>query len=353
MTGTQVAASPVRESQKLPPPLNGFPNAAPKVTVPTVQAETSTQTMEDEAVHWEQLASQVDTASGQQGATPRLQRAKPAPGKKVDVSSVSEIARLKRKYRLAIILGGALLAGIIISLIVTLVSWLSRDKKKDDKSTESDHKTLLVSKDGPYKTLGQALNDARPGDHIKVQNSIEEYCELNGPRYKQITIEAANSSVVWKLPENSPKKRVAYLSNIDGLVIRGFTLDGQVSQGPVDDIFVLSGNCPGLVLEDLHFRNFKSSGVRIINCAGAPSKPLTLIALDIGPGGLPPPDKPESPIRLQIQTSIVDPKTNQHILIRNCHAKGEFTQTTIAKLAPPNPDDDIRVESSDTIFALK
>src|SRR5207302_2606381 len=65
-----------------------------------------------------------------------------------------------------------------------------------------------------------------------------------------------------------------------GLRVSGFTLDGQ---NRLRDLVVLTGACPGLLLEDLHLTGFRESGVALRNCAGEPARFVILQRLRIAP----------------------------------------------------------------------
>lgn len=132
-----------------------------------------------------------------------------------------------------------------------------------------------------FASLGEALAQAKPGDHIVVQQEeIEEQLVLaEGTNGHGVTIEGAAPSgkpVSWRAPLNAKRKSLVELTDVAGFCLKGFVLDGRQQ---VDDLVNLSGFCPGLRLENVHFLGFRHSAVRIRDCTGEKGRPVALVRL--------------------------------------------------------------------------
>src|SRR5262249_53149693 len=129
--------------------------------------------------------------------------------------------------------------------------------------------------------IHQALEHARPGDHIALLDAEHrEQLRLEGNRYKDITIEpAGNNAVVWRLPTQRGTGELPLLElvNVPGLRVRGIQFDGE---NRVAKLVRLSGNCPGLSLEDSKLVGFTKTGLSVANCAGDANRPVQLLRID-------------------------------------------------------------------------
>jgi serine/threonine protein kinase len=222
----------------------------------------------------------------------------------------------------------ALGAGTLLLLLV-LAIWLIFLHSSSSSAPSTAHAPILqprvwkVTKEadepGAFRTVAAALGQARAGDHILVLDErIEETLILEtGSRGKNITIEAGapGQSVRWLCPPNS-EGRFVVLTNLEGFQLKGFVLDGQ---DHVNDLVVLRGKCPGLVLENLQLKGFTRSAVALHNCA-APGNDLA-IRLQ----GLRATTTMQAPSALAFH---VDPKAalpqNRNILICDCRLEGPF-----------------------------
>jgi serine/threonine protein kinase len=179
--------------------------------------------------------------------------------------------------------------------------------------------TLVVGiAGGPhtYPTIRAAYDSSIPGDTILVSADVEEAVSLHGDggKGKDVILKAdsiAGKPVVWKAPPNLPDGQpLLELKGVSGLRVKGFRFDGEQK---VDDLIVVTGRCPGTVLDDLHCVKFRRCAVRFSQCSGADGQPVLLhdsrvvgepsneaaVVLDAGPDQL-----------------------NQHIRIENCRFEG-------------------------------
>src|SRR5207244_735560 len=122
-------------------------------------------------------------------------------------------------------------------------------------------KLLHVSRDSTrnaYRTIREALREAKPGTRIVVQDEIiEEQLELNDLR--KVSLEAEpGMTITWRCPDKvTDSKKLLTVSNIEELHIQGFVFDGR---DKVEEIMLLFGSCPGLMLDNVLLRGFKRCG---------------------------------------------------------------------------------------------
>src|SRR5262249_9641943 len=113
--------------------------------------------------------------------------------------------------------------------------------------------------EGTVKNLEAAFRQIKAGGHIIVLDDFETHPRHIHDLPKNVTIEPdGDQRVVWRLsaawqPENTdkpekPRSRFLTLGPLDGLHIRGFTIDGS---DKIDDLVVLFGKCPGVTLENV------------------------------------------------------------------------------------------------------
>jgi eukaryotic-like serine/threonine-protein kinase len=286
---------------------------------------------DEDSIPWEQIAAQTEIASPH--TTPRTNKTGLS-RKKVKAEEPKTNGRRKQVLLLVALIVGAILTGIVIAIIVAY--FLKPAASVPTTPVTRSEKTLTVGKEGSFKSIREALAKAAPGDRIVVKDRvIEEIVKISGiksDRFKNLSIEAApelNGPITWKLPPTTKGEstHLLYVDNVPGLSIKGFTLDGS---NRINDLVVVTGNCPGMVLQDLTLKGFKQFAIQVLNCAGEVDKPvsfldLTLIAV--------PPDKPKVPMRFAIMPDSAGPKKNEHIKIRNCHIQGAFEDS-----AAPKPD---------------
>src|SRR5207244_9398671 len=99
---------------------------------------------------------------------------------------------------------------------------------------------------------------------------IEEALELTDSK-KELVIETPQGkSVVWRFPRSEASG--LFLNGVGNLRVRGFTFDGR---NMVDQILLVTGQCPGLAFEDVQLRGFRNYGIVAVNCAGKKHQPVT------------------------------------------------------------------------------
>jgi serine/threonine protein kinase len=229
-------------------------------------------------------------------------------------------------------------AGGVFLLISTIgILWALIHGSSESKAPPTSRlipRTIYVtdSKEGKdeFPTIHDALRRVRPGDRIIVRKDVhEEHLQIEDRRWtKSVTIEGQapdGGRVIWRLPSNSKEKVLLELHNTEGLTVKGFTLDGE---GRLDDLAVLFGQCPDLILEDIHFQGFKRSAVDILHCAGSTEQPVILKGLRAIVG-----TKAEAALLFGFRESIVKPRGNEHIRVSDCILAGPY-QTAVELIGP-------------------
>jgi hypothetical protein len=108
---------------------------------------------------------------------------------------------------------------------------------------------LTVAKDGSgqYTTIGEALEQVKPGQTIRVLDAAvyREIIRLaQASRFAQITVEAPRAATLSPAIDSN----AVFVMDVPGVTIRGFRISGQ---GQVASVFV-AGKCPGTTLQKLH-----------------------------------------------------------------------------------------------------
>jgi serine/threonine protein kinase len=228
--------------------------------------------------------------------------------------------------------------GLAVTVLLALGAWFLVHKSGTAATNPApvDHRepaTFTVTRSavpGSFMAVSTALDLAHDGDRIVVvDETLEEPLVLDsGKRGRNVTIEAGcpGKRVRWGCPTPAPGRLIA-LSNVEGLHLKGFDIDGQ---DRVPDLVVLSGRCPGLVLEDLHLKGFTHSAVSLRNCtASTSSAPVTLHKVRITSSKI-------TPAALDFQVnSRVAPGLNRDVVVADCRLEGPF-QAAVDIAGPVN-----------------
>src|SRR5262249_44969074 len=151
---------------------------------------------------------------------------------------------------------------------------------------EQERPALVVSRteEGAFRTIRDALANARPGDRIEVREADwEEALRLEGPAGRGVVLAGAGPSgpVLWRAPAGHKETEPLLHLSATGLTLRHFTLDGRDRVRP---LVTVAGACPGLTLEDVELRGFRASGVRLSGCGGSDDALVLLRRLHLAPG---------------------------------------------------------------------
>jgi serine/threonine protein kinase len=134
----------------------------------------------------------------------------------------------------------------------------------------AEPRVLKVGGSAAYKTVREALPEARPGDCIVVQDDVEEPLRLEGRDGNGVSIEAApGKRIVWTCPADEVDGPFFLLAGVKGVHLKGFVIDGG---NKVGNLIQLRGQCPGVVLEDMEWKGFTRAALAIRACKGGRGK---------------------------------------------------------------------------------
>jgi serine/threonine protein kinase len=333
--------APRRDAGKVPasPPSNNGP--APQRTAAVAAPPRTEPAAEEEHAPWEQLHSDTGELSAAAETTPRS-------GRKTPVSSSPRLGAtgsgLPDRRRVWWVVG--IVSAVLLGIVGAAALWaLTRDKAPPaptQREAPPASRTWKVGKDSKLKLVADAWRQAGPNDRIVVQGPTHEedlFLDGRDERRKNITIEPEEGqTVVWKAKGKEPS-HLLVLSNVDGLRIRGFTLDGldRCRYGVV----LLTGRCPGTALEAVNVRGFRTTGVLLMNCAGDEGRPVTLSRVSVQPQDG---QTAEAALTFNIDTSTITPKANQYIRLRDGLLDGAY-KAPVSVLGEAGTTTDVALEN--------
>jgi eukaryotic-like serine/threonine-protein kinase len=306
---------------------NGWPPSSPATSdleaAPVIETGSSPS--------WDRVAPETDNPMARletvrQPAPARSGRLSPNRKRKAASATVWEKWRqLDQRVKVGVLLGvGTVGAVFLVWLLLPRPSRLPEGK-------ESPHRhatTFYVNTSelpNSYKTVRDALSQAREGDRILVQTGqLEETLLLeDGKRGKEVTIEAAHPKgpVRWLCPAAVKDGYFIRIANLSGLRLKGFVFDGQ---NRARDLLVLEGSCPGLVLESLQLQGFQRSALATWNCVGKNEKePVVVRGLRITGKA-----DSESALAFHANPQVV-PGLNKYLLIQECRVEGPYKRAAV------------------------
>jgi serine/threonine protein kinase len=171
---------------------------------------------------------------------------------------------------------------------------------------------LTVAKDGTgqYTTIGEALEEVKPGQTIRVLDagSYRETIRLaQASRFAQITIEAPRAATLSPTDDSN----TVVVIDVPGVTIRGLKIRGPGRGAAVG----VAGKCPGTTLEQLHIdSNF---GIVVLGVGGRDEDPPALIQdCTLKVHG-------EQGIRVSgIQDDMKSPRLCRRVVVRGNHIQG-------------------------------
>jgi serine/threonine protein kinase len=339
-TRTPIAAPTELEMPRLSPAATGEPtpssgknvavaaSPAPRATAPSDASKVKPEPVpvaiataaavqpatEPEAAPWEQFATDTEnpTAKDDTSPSPRT-AAKRSPT--VDTRNTTVIV--------ALILTVMILSGCVVGAIFTVI-WWTRTPPNPGKGGPAK---LEVSRDPTkkkYLSIQKALNEAETGSVIELwDETYDENVVLEGGpgQRTNITLQAApGKEIVWRSVRNDPKTPILKLRKAEDFTLKGqgITFDGELADKKrrVDHLVEITGLSPGLVVEEVNFKNYARSALFVINGAGASNTPIKLRRLIIEPG-----EKGSAAIQFQANLEM-RPMLNEHIEIDDCDFRG-------------------------------
>jgi serine/threonine protein kinase len=243
-------------------------SAAPRLEITETVAQVAESEPIEEEVAWDQLNSDTEDPSARADTTPSSKRR----GVSATEAKARETERRKlRRIFVVVALFGLLVLGVFFWLFFF---------RGGAGPTSRPH--LLVGKSQHYGSVMRALDEAMAGDVIELLDELHEenlFLDPNRVATTQVTIRAGRANVVWKARFKN-EKPLLNLSRARGLAIKDITFDGAIDgKRMVQDLVRVIGECPGLVLENLEFKNFGRTAVMVMNCAGDHDNPVKLKSL--------------------------------------------------------------------------
>jgi serine/threonine protein kinase len=274
-----------------------------------------------EEAPWDQIGAEA--GSSVRGVnTPRSSSAKRAAVKKAPSRPVPSIKALLERVPAEQRAWWAMAVGLILlAAVVAVAVWLAlhpagRSSAQGPRAPLTLH-VGRASRPGAFDSVRRAMYVARPGDHIVLLDDTEEpqpftWAGIDGG--KDVTIEGVHEKIIWRLQKQPDEERFVMLTGVSGLHLRRLTLDGK---GRAKDLIVLTGHCPGLTLEDLVLQGFTGSAVKVMNCAGAADRPVTLAGLQFLTTR-----ETDAALVFDLNERFRDPSVNQYIVVRDCRFDG-------------------------------
>jgi serine/threonine protein kinase len=314
---------PVNTPKPAPAPVRSAPSAPDNGRIAAAPAPPPPQPRIDEAPDWEQIAPDSSIVT---------RRPTPSP--------TGEFwARARQSRYFWILVGGAgFLALVLLALVIWALSGGSSNGGKKKAETRHNATTYYVNKsgkEGTFQTVREALKAARAGDRIVIEDErweeqllIEE--ATTARHVKDVTIESGleGKPVLWACPDKPKDNKFVLLSNVEGLRLKGFVFDAQ---NRVPDAITVTGNCPGLALEDVELINFTRFGVAMWNCYGRADARVSLSRLRIVSGAdRPGADRP-SAVYMHAKTSM---PANKHMTFADCRLEGPYKSGAVVIEGP-------------------
>ncbi|HKA07238.1 MAG TPA: hypothetical protein VKD71_08260, partial [Gemmataceae bacterium] len=223
---------------------------------------------------------------------------------------------------LAVVL--AIVAGVVLVVGGAVVAYYLMKDNKPKQSTPQggDPRTLIVTKSptGPnqYTLVQKAVNDARPGDKIVIQDpEWEEMAIIN--RNKGITLMAPEGKrVTWRAPTGKGVTHLLSLHGAEGVRVSGITFQAD---GKVEYAIRISGTCPGVVLEDVDLVDATSAPLVIHDCSGDREHPVVIRKVRIASSG------GKDPRAAVLFTAESKASAGSHwVQIQNCVVEGPYRE---------------------------
>lgn len=214
-------------------------------------------------------------------------------------------------------------------LFTAVVIWLAFALFSGGKRTGIDPKeaplVVSASKEGAYRTVSDAVAMARPGQQVVIEDEVvtEQLLLDNRGSSKRghgVTITAApGRNVTWKPPANlAAGDWFIKLANVPGLQLKHITFDGE---GKLNDMMLLTGTNPDLLIEDVTFQGFKGIAVKIANAAGADDHLITFRNTTITSGAV----KAKHALAFSVHATTQPPQ-NRFFNFRELHIEGDFVK---------------------------
>ncbi len=271
--------APVRPALS-PVPLRPTPAPA-RQSAAAVQAPAAP--LEEEAASWEKLVSDTEDPTAQLDTTPRSggMSGRRSGGLRNGSGGHSLQIPPVSNRRLWVVIGAATGAvALIVGLITCIAVALSSPPKLQPGPIQRE--PLRVDPNSTdeksFKTIQQAINQAKAGEHIVLAADITEGTVKVSGKTNIVIESGAGHPVTWKYKDNPADtvKRMLYVVSTPGFEFKRINLDGAQA---ANDLITLYGACPDLKVTDVEFAFYNRFGVYVNSCDGLPNQPVVLSKL--------------------------------------------------------------------------
>ncbi len=311
---TPPPAPPTRDPRA---PVSARGSSVKVQTVPAPSPAPAVAPAVEEGDPWQQVTSDTEELAGKADTAPSS-GSRPRPSGLHRLPAAAEGGRF---WRVAAVVS-LLVVGLLVAAGFAL-GWFAQLFAGRQHET-SARPALRVSRDASvgYRSINQALQSAKPGDRIILLDpEYREQVRLQGPKYRDIHIEAdPKVAVVWKAPVNTPHSLLV-LDDVSGVHVKGITFNGE---DRVDKLVRLGGSCPGVTLEKVTLEGFTRSALSIANCAGDPKRPVEVRDLVVRA----PAQGAESAV-LFGGSPKMRPARNDHIRFSGCRFEGVYKASAV------------------------
>ncbi|MBM3995042.1 MAG: hypothetical protein FJ303_12940 [Planctomycetes bacterium] len=306
--------TPTPSSKPRPAPTSPQVTPAPsKASVPAMELDSPTVTESPDVEP--DLNFEVDDAG-------------PKSGRSASKTKREPIASTSNPIILATLIAAFVIIPILLVIVIGgLIYFLSRSPSE----TKSGPPKLTVRKDGDgkntYSTIKAALARAEPGSIIELADEIiEENVTLER---KGITIQAApDKKIVWRSARHDPTATILIIRNAADFHLKGvgITFDGTLEgkKGHANDLIRITEECPGVIVEDVHCKNFARTALFIVNAAGSSKAPIKIQRFSTETT-----DKSRPAIFFDANPNFLPMPVNDHIVIENADFRGHDADKAI------------------------
>ncbi|MBI2806569.1 MAG: protein kinase [Planctomycetes bacterium] len=196
-----------------------------------------------------------------------------------------------------------------------------------------------VSKDpantNAVRSIQSAIRQAETGSVIELLDDLYEENVVIDPVQKRtaFTLQAAEGKLItWRSARKDPETPILRLHKAAKFQFKGkgITLDGTLDKGRyLNEIIKIELEAAGLILDDLHLKNYARSGIFIMNAGGASNAPIRLSRLTFSTVA---PQKTRGAIFFDANPKVLPPQ-NDYIDIEDADFRG-YDRAKAVQVAP-------------------
>ena len=174
-----------------------------------------------------------------------------------------------------------------------------------------------------FRSIKLALDQAKLGSIIELRDDIHEENVIIEPARgrTEVTIQAApGKEVLWRSAKSDPDTPLIKTYKASGFKLKGMgiILDGTLAKGQLNELIMITGDSPGLLIDDLQLKSFARSAILVMNSTGTPDQPIRLHRMT---ATIEKTEKPRAVFYLDANPKVT-PNVNDHIEITDCEFRG-------------------------------